>query len=101
MPITQKYILLLLLSITLTIKDHEIGERSVLLPIDYGATHRVQHLIEAYGGCYTWTTNEPSVLKIQTLKGDPHCESRVLIEVQKEGPFSGPLTISATDKDTG
>lgn len=93
-------LLLISLSLVSSLRDHEIGERSVLLPIDYGATHRVQHLMEAFGGCYIWSTSEPSLLKISPLDNDHDCKSRVLVEVQRQGSYSGPLTISATDKDT-
>jgi hypothetical protein len=71
------------LLVSATSKEREIGERSILLPVDYGATHRVQHLVEAYGGCYHWTTSEPSVLKISPIKTEKECESRALVEVQK------------------
>ena len=97
----RSLVLWLLLSLALSLKDHEIGERSVLLPVDYGASHRVQHLMEAYGGCYLWNTNQPSVLNVQGIRTDHECEGRALIEVQKEGAFSGPLSVSATDKETG
>lgn len=55
-------------------KEREIRSKSILLPISHVAPeHRIEYVTEAYGGCYHWSTNEPTVLNVQGIVTSNNC----------------------------
>ena len=92
---------LLLLTQLTHCKEREIRSKSILLPISQSSPeHRIEYVTEAYGGCYHWSTNEPTVLKVQGIVTSNNCESKAVLMLQHDGAWVSPLSISAKDRDS-
>lgn len=98
-------ILCICLMITLqvaTTGTRNINHLNLLLPAvrDNGHSRHVEHQLEAYNGCYEWTSSHPDILEILEVKNDLEtgCSSKATVRVKSDKEYSNTVWITAKER---
>lgn len=79
-----------------------INHLNLLLPAvrDNGHSRHVEHHLEAYNGCYEWTSSHPDILEIIEVNGDQEtgCSSRATVRVKVDKEYSNTVWITAKER---
>lgn len=85
-----------------TSASKDISHINLLLPAlkNQASDHAIEHTLEAFNGCYHWTSSQPDILRPFEVPDSPgsHCASKLLLKVAPGRTFSNTIWITAKDR---
>lgn len=81
--------------------SRNINHLNLLLPtLGKTSGRQVEHNLEAYNGCYEWSSSHPEILEIIEVaeNGPDSCHSKATVRVKAEHEYSNTVWITARDK---
>ena len=81
--------------------SRNINHLNLLLPALASVPGRhVEHHLEAFNGCYEWSSSHPEILEVVevTESGPDSCHSKATVRVKAEHEYANTVWITARDK---
>lgn len=79
-------------------KEMYISNINVLLPISH--SREVVFEIEAFNGCFSWTSSASNVIEVLSSPDVQGCSNRATLRVATKDEFSQIVWIQATDRQS-